>query len=463
MSTTIDPRRPARPGAPRPAGDHWARRPRGASLRAVSARSADDPRSVPPALASATSVGAAGGDVEVVVRGVRDRQHLNGLIDALGRARGVNGIAIRGYEAPDAPVLTVSIARGIQLAGEIRRRFGAGIATSEQVGTRVEVTLAAPGTVSGHPRRPTATASRPGSPTRRPAGAARSRPWAQPGAGGAWAPPRPADPAPPGPAAGPPPVPEPSAVPGPGPTAPASSLLDALGAEADLSILHIGPDLVVRAAHGGLHDRSIRLRDGVVGRPLDEVLPPTTYVGLADLARDALHGRPGEVEVRSASSSRRYRITVRPLVDADRVTGCMTVTRDVTRQHQDAQLLGELTDVFETALDRAPTGQALLSPTGRWLRVNDALGGLLRRYEDDLLGTDVLDTTHPEDRDREAALLREVQAGHADGYELEKRVLRGDGTTLRVYARMSPIRTVEGAVRGFVAHVVDADRWGPPA
>jgi hypothetical protein len=28
---------------------------------------------------------------------------------------------------------------------------------------------------------------------------------------------------------------------------------------------------------------------------------------------------------------------------------------------------------------------------------------------------------------------------------------------------MSPIRAVDGAVRGFVAHVVDADRWEPVA
>lgn len=451
----------------RSAGDHWAERHAAATLRPVSARSADDPRSVPPSLASATTVGAQGGDVEVVVRGVRDRQHLNGLIDAVGRVRGVDGIAIRGYEAPDAPVLTVSVARNVRLAAEIRTRLGAGVATSEPVDGRIEVVVAAPGTVSGRPRRPAAGPSRASrtAPPRRADGArSRSRPWSQPGADRGWAPQTAAGPGPsvatagPGPAPSPPPPETP--VPAPDPS---SSVLDALAADDDLSILHVGPDLVVRAAHGGLHRRSARLRGDVVGRPLDDVLPPTTYVGLADLARAALLGRPGEVEVRSAGSARWYRIAVRPLVEAGRITGCVTVTRDVSRQHEDAQLLAELTDVFETALDRAPTGQALLSPTGQWLRVNDALGGLLDRHEDDLLGTGVLDTTHPDDRDRESALLHEVLAGGADGYELEKRVVRGDGTTLRVYARMSPIRTVEGAVRGFVAHVVDADRWGPPA
>lgn len=424
----------------------------------------EDPRSVPPALASATTAAGPGGAVEVVVRGVRDRQHLNRLTAAIGRIRGVQAIAIRGYEAPDAPVLTVHVARSIQLASEIRTRFGTGVTSSERVGERIEVVLARPGTVSGRPRRSTTTTPR--SPTAPRGVGPRSRPWAQPGRDDAWTPPP--DPAPRrrwAPAPDPAGAPTPAAGPGPRP-APASdgdATLDALHVEEDLSILHFAPDLTVLAVHGGLHARSPRLRRGMVGWHLDDVLPPVPYVGLAELARAALQGRSGELEVRSATSARWYRITVNPLRDGGRITGCMTVSRDITRQHEDAQLLAELTDVFETAFDRAPTGQALLSPTGQWLRINDALGGLLGRREDDLLGTGVLDTTHPDDRDHERALLHEVLAGHADGYELAKRVVLPDGTTARVYARMSPIRTPEGAVRGFVAHVVDADRWGPAA
>jgi PAS domain S-box-containing protein len=243
----------------------------------------------------------------------------------------------------------------------------------------------------------------------------------------------------------------------------AASTLEAFAAEDDLSILIWDAELTVRAAYGGLHARSPRLRGRVVGRHVDDVLPPDPYAGLSDLLRGALAGGGGGLEVTSATGEHHYRITVNPVHEGTRIVGCMSVSRDVTRQHDDGLLLAELTEVFGTAFDRSPSGQALLSPTGQWLRVNDALRRLLGRGEDELLGASLRDVTHHDDTAREQALLREVLAGDADGYEIEKRFVRGGGTTVRAFVRMSPIRAVDGAVRGFVAHVVDADRWEPVA
>ncbi|CAB4927304.1 unannotated protein [freshwater metagenome] len=436
----------------------------------MTGRPDDASRFVPPALAAATSIPAsaadAGTEVPVLLQGVRDRRHLNVLTDAVGRIPGVGAVATLGYERPDAPVLAVSGIGPAALAGEIRSRLGAAVASCRRVDGRVEVVLADAATVSGRPRapreapprRPPPAAGAPGTRTGPPTGAgarAPFRPWTIPTVGTPWAQPAPA--AAPSAAAGP----APAADRGTATAADPAHALDAFDAEDDLSILVYDRGLVVRAAHGGLLARTPRGREGLVGRHLDEVLPPATYAGLAERAAAALRGRGGELDVHSATGDRHYRITVNPVHDGADVVGCMSVTRDVTAQHRDAGLLRELSDVFETTFDRSPAGQALLSPDGRWLRLNDALRRLLGRDEDGLLGASLFDVTAAEDGARERDLLQQVLTGTADGYELEKRFVDPSGGSVHAFVRMSPVRAADGAVRGFVAHVVDAARWRP--
>lgn len=281
-----------------------------------------------------------------------------------------------------------------------------------------------------------------------PAGARRTagrptRPWSQAAGARAWSAPAPG----PAVAAASPPDLEPTGI------------AEAFGAEEDLSIVVLDTRLRVRTAFGGLHARSSRLPRSIVGLTFEEVAPAARYPGLATQVAAALDGTGGSLDVRSASSGRVYHATVSPVTDGGAVRGCLIVLRDVTRRHEDESLLAELTEVFELAFDHSPAGQGLLSPDGRWLRVNDALRRMLGRSEDVLVGRSVHDVTHPDDVDRENALLYELVAGRSGAYEIEKRFVHGGGDPVRAYVRMSPVAAPDGTVRGLIAHVVDADRW----
>jgi PAS domain S-box-containing protein len=126
----------------------------------------------------------------------------------------------------------------------------------------------------------------------------------------------------------------------------------------------------------------------------------------------------------------------------------------------DRRLFAELAAAFEASFSRSPAGQALVSPAGRWLRVNDALARLLGRDADGLVGTDVRDLGRPDDGDAEAGLHTAVARGRQQRYTVQRQVVRADGSRVRIRAEMTAIRDDEGELRGFIAHVVDADAWG---
>lgn len=297
------------------------------------------------------------------------------------------------------------------------------------------------------------SASRPGDAPDPGAGAHRrrtpgtpTRPWSRTSGSSAWAPEDPA------------PGPSPSAA-----VAPAG-LTHAFDAEDDLSILILDRDLRFRSAFGGLHARASRPPGPVVGRTLREVVRQGDLVGLDVAVHAALAGTPRTLEVRSAGPARIYDTTVSPLRVSGAVAGVLVVLRDVTQRHDDEALLAELTEVFELTFDHSPAGQGLLSPDGRWLRVNDALRRLLGRSEDTLVGRRLHDVTHPEDVEREQRLLDEVAAGRSRGYDLVKRFVDGGGDPVRCSVRISAVPAPDGTVRGLIAHVVEADRLpGVPA
>lgn len=375
------------------------------------------------------------GEVPVVVHGVRDAQHLAALVALVERVPGVVRVVATDGAAEGDRLLTVRLSRPTPLSSEIRGRLGRGLVSCTTVGARIEVVLAGTG------RDAADTVAWPPAPAGRRTPGTPSRPWSHAPGAPAWSADVPA-PAPPPPSA----------------DAPAG-LTGAFDAEDDLSILIFDRDLRVRTTFGGLHARSARLPASVVGMTLREIARPGDYDGLVRAAHAALGGTPGTLEIHSGSSDRTYDATLSPLREDGEVRGVLIILRDVTQRHADEALLAELTEVFELTFDHSPAGQGLLSPDGRWLRVNDPLRRLLGRSEDALVGRRVQDVTHPADVDHEQGLLYEVAAGRSRGYELVKRFVHGGGEPVRAYVRMSAVPAPDGAVRGLIAHVVDADRW----
>jgi diguanylate cyclase (GGDEF)-like protein/PAS domain S-box-containing protein len=85
---------------------------------------------------------------------------------------------------------------------------------------------------------------------------------------------------------------------------------------------------------------------------------------------------------------------------------------------------------FEKAFKHAAIGMALMTPDGRWFKVNRALCGFLGYPEHELLGITLRDVTYPEDLEKDLNLLRRMKNGEVRAYQMEKRYLRKDGSVV---------------------------------
>jgi PAS domain S-box-containing protein len=80
--------------------------------------------------------------------------------------------------------------------------------------------------------------------------------------------------------------------------------------------------------------------------------------------------------------------------------------------------------------EQAGIGIVEIDKTGKLLRVNAHLRELLDYPQSELLGKSVFDLTHPEDAERDREQYRRQVAGEIEGYALEKRFVRRDGSLI---------------------------------
>ena len=128
---------------------------------------------------------------------------------------------------------------------------------------------------------------------------------------------------------------------------------------------------------------------------------------------------------------------------------------DITERRQIEDSLREAEERFRRAFDDAPIGMALVSPDGRFLRVNRTLCELAGRSEADLLEQTFQQITHPDDVNTSLDHTRRLLAGDIPAYRMEKRYLRGDGLVVWVMLSVSLVRDGDGEPLYFVAQIED--------
>lgn len=104
-------------------------------------------------------------------------------------------------------------------------------------------------------------------------------------------------------------------------------------------------------------------------------------------------------------------------------------------------------DVFRLAFDNAPTGMALVTPDGSWLRVNAAFCRLLGYSEDELLARTLSDLSVPGDV--------AIQVDPDDPAPQETRYQRADGTPLWVAVSTTLVRGDDGGPLYVVLQIED--------
>ena len=128
---------------------------------------------------------------------------------------------------------------------------------------------------------------------------------------------------------------------------------------------------------------------------------------------------------------------------------------DITDRERAEEALRNSEERFRTAFAHAAVGMALTDLAGRFLQVNPAFCDITGYASEELLLTDCVSITHPDDRETDLVLEGDAKiAGHAS-FRIEKRYIRKDGTTVWVRNSTGVVRDSAGQPTNFVTLVDD--------
>ena len=112
------------------------------------------------------------------------------------------------------------------------------------------------------------------------------------------------------------------------------------------------------------------------------------------------------------------------------------------RREREALLRSE--ENFRRLFEESPLGAAIVSPEGRYLRVNEQLCRLTGYSAEELTALSYKDITHPDDLQIELPLVERQFRGEFDSYQIEKRYRRKDGKIVWVHVWGRVMRDADG-------------------
>ncbi len=185
-----------------------------------------------------------------------------------------------------------------------------------------------------------------------------------------------------------------------------------------------------------------------VGMHSLELINPTELENVRSaMAQDPKATAAGSYEARLLhrdGSWRWFDVIVTDLSKDPSVEGWVANLRDITERKAQEAALNEAQEAFRHAFDDAPIGIGLVDMVGHIQRANRAMAELLGRSQDELVGIQILDLTHPDDRTVSQDFREQLERKEVDSYRLEKRYVRPDGTLVWASLSVSVVRDLEG-------------------
>ncbi|WP_054650835.1 PAS domain S-box protein [Salidesulfovibrio brasiliensis] len=127
---------------------------------------------------------------------------------------------------------------------------------------------------------------------------------------------------------------------------------------------------------------------------------------------------------------------------------------------ENADLRKQLNSVYEKEhlrlfFDLGLVGMTLTSLEKGWLLVNQRLCEMLGYTREEMLTKTWADLTHPDDLEEDIRLFESVLSGKRDGYQLDKRYVRKDGTTFHARIDVKCVRNEHGQPDKFIGMIAD--------
>jgi diguanylate cyclase (GGDEF)-like protein/PAS domain S-box-containing protein len=122
---------------------------------------------------------------------------------------------------------------------------------------------------------------------------------------------------------------------------------------------------------------------------------------------------------------------------------------------QAAKEVAKAEEQFRQIMDWAAVAACTVAADGRFLRVNRAMCQLLDRSEDDLLGENLQDVTHPDDVGLLSSQINELLAGQRSSFRTLSRYLASDGRVIWGDLSVAAVRNGDGTLAFHIAQIVD--------
>ncbi|MCB0859208.1 MAG: EAL domain-containing protein [Solirubrobacterales bacterium] len=192
-------------------------------------------------------------------------------------------------------------------------------------------------------------------------------------------------------------------------------------------------------------------RGELIGRPIDTIAPPDLSEAELKLRSEVLH----ELADRGETSYESRSVRKDGSDIWSRVNGVVTtvpghgpvlilVKYDVTEEHRAKHAGRDAEMRFRQVFEQSPIGLCLVTPEGRFEKVNQSFELITGYSSGELAGMTFSDITHPADLEEDLALTGELFAGERDGFSMEKRYIRKNGEVVWVYLTVAMLRDPDG-------------------
>ncbi len=131
------------------------------------------------------------------------------------------------------------------------------------------------------------------------------------------------------------------------------------------------------------------------------------------------------------------------------------VLRDVTEQRRTTDALRQSEARFRKYFQTPVAGIAIVSPTFEWIDVNDRLCEMSGYSREELLRISWKDLALPEDMPEAMERFSQIITGKIDGYAVDKRHIRKDGSIVWTNMSIQCVRREDGGVDHFIAMLID--------
>ncbi len=110
---------------------------------------------------------------------------------------------------------------------------------------------------------------------------------------------------------------------------------------------------------------------------------------------------------------------------------------------------------FESAFQYSGIGMAIVSPEGKWLKVNKQVEQIVGYPEEELLKKTFQDITHPEDLEADLDQVKQMLNKEIETYQMKKRYFHKDGHTVWVRLTVSLVWKQDGTPDFFISQIED--------